>query len=131
MPGKVNKNNPKSPAGNSRLTLETTSQEQNPDQTMSPNASSVAAQQRPRHETQAIEGDAAIKAFEDLFDMSDDQKAKGAAPPQAKDQTMNDDTEEDDLFLLPESQNFTHGTAEHFTEVMRFCLLYTSDAADE
>jgi hypothetical protein len=33
---------------------------------------------------------------------------------------MNDGTEEEDVFLLPESQNFVHGTAEHFTEKMRF-----------
>ena len=87
---------------------------------MSPNASSVAAQQLPRHETQANESDATITAFDALFDTSDDQNAKVASPPQSKDQAMNEGTEEDDVFLLPESQNFPHGTAEHFTEVMRF-----------
>ena len=76
MPGKANRKNPKSPAGNSGLTTETTSLEQNPDQTMSPNASSVAAQQLPRHETQAKESDAAIKAFEDLFETSNEQDDK-------------------------------------------------------
>jgi hypothetical protein len=118
MPGKRNKT--KSPAENSGLTPETTSQEQNPDQTMSPNASSVAAEQLPRHETQANESDAAIKAFDDLFDMSDDQTAKDRPPPQSEDLTMNDGTEEEDVFLLPESQNFVPGTAEDFTEKMRF-----------
>ncbi len=73
---------------------------------MSPNASSVAAEQLPRHETQANESDATIKAFDDLFDMSDDQTAKDCPPPQSKDHAMNDGTEEEDVFLLPESQNF-------------------------
>jgi len=120
MPGKANRKNSKSPAGNSGLTTETTSLEHNPDQTTSPNASSVAAQQLPRHETQAKESDAAIKAFEDLFETSNEQDDKAPSPRQSNDQTMNDGTEEDDAFLLPESQNFSHGTAEHFTEVLRF-----------
>jgi hypothetical protein len=120
MPGKANKKNPRSPAGNSGLTTETTSLEQNPDQTMSPNASSVAAQQLPRLETQAKESDAVIKAFEDLFDPSDEENAKAVSSPHVKDQIMNDGTKEDDVFLLPESQNFVQGTAEHFTGVMRF-----------
>ncbi len=72
---------------------------------MGPVASSVAAQQLPRHETQANESDAAIKAFDDLFDTSDDQNAKVVSPPQLKDQAMNDGTEEEDVFFLPESQN--------------------------
>jgi hypothetical protein len=84
MPGKANKKNPKSPAGNSGLTTETTSLEQNPDQTMSPNASSVAAQQLPLLEKQAKESDAVIKAFEDLFDLSDEENAKAVPPPHAK-----------------------------------------------
>ncbi len=79
---------------------------------MSPNASSVAAQQLPRHETQADESDPDIRAFEALFKSSDEQNEKVASPPQSKDQAMNDGTEEDDVFLLPESQNFAHGTAE-------------------
>ncbi len=90
---------------------------------MSPNASSVAAGELPRHETQANKSDAAIKAFDDLFDMSDDQTAKDRPPPQSEDLTMNDGTEKEDAFLLPESQNFVPGTAEDFTEKMRFnCL---------
>ena len=120
MPGKTTKKNSKSLAGNSGLNTEANSQEQNPDQTMSPNASSVAAEQLPRHETQAQESDAAIRAFDDLYDTSDGQTAKDSPPSQLKDQTMNDGSEEEDVFLLPESQNFVHGTAEHFTEVMRF-----------
>ncbi len=118
MPGKRNKT--KTSGGNSGLTPKTTSQERNPDQIMSPNASSVAAEQLPRHETQANESDAAIKAFDDLFDMSDDQTAKDRPPPQSEDLTMNDGTKEEDVFLLPESQNFVHRTAEDFTEKMRF-----------
>ena len=87
---------------------------------MSPNASSVAAGELPRQETQAKEGDAAIKAFDDLFGMSDDQTAKDPPPPQTEDLTMEDGIEEEDVFLLPESQNFIPGTAEDFTENMRF-----------
>ncbi len=68
---------------------------------MSPNASPVAAEQLPHHETQANESDATIKTFDDLFDMSDDQTAKGQPPPQSEDLTMNDGTEEEDVFLLP------------------------------
>ena len=87
MPGKTIKKNTKTPAGNSGLTPETTSQEQTPDHTMSPNTSSVATGELPRQETQAYENvanesDAAIKAFDDLYDMSDDQTAKDRPPPQ-------------------------------------------------
>ena len=120
MPGKVTKQNTKSPAGNSGLTTETTSLEQNPDQTMSPNASSVAAQQPPQRETLDDESGPEIRAFEALFESSNEQDEKAPSPPQSKDQSMNEGTEEDDVFLLPESQNFPHGTAEHFTEVLRF-----------
>jgi hypothetical protein len=70
--------------------------------------------------TQANESDATIKAFDDLYDMSDDQKAKDRPPPQSEDLTMDDGTEEEDIFLLPESQNFLPGTAEDFTEKMMF-----------
>ncbi len=101
MPGKTTKKTTKPPAGNSGLASETTSQKQNPDQTMSPDASSVAAQQLPRHETQADESNATIKACDDLFDTSDDQNATDGSPPQLKDQAMNDGTEEEDVFLLP------------------------------
>ncbi len=87
---------------------------------MSPNASSVAAQQLPQHETQDDEIGPEIRAFEALFESSNEQNEKAASPHQSNDQTMNDGTEEDDVLLLPKSQNFTHGTAEHFTEVMRF-----------
>ncbi len=71
-------------------------------------------------QTQANESDVTTKAFDDLFDMSDDKTAKDCPPPQSKDHTMNDGTEEEDVFLLPESQNFVPGTAEYFTEKMRF-----------
>ncbi len=120
MPGKTTKKNTKPPAGNSGLDSEKNSQELNPDQNMSLDASSVAAQQLPPHETQADESDATIKAFDELFDTSDDQNAKDGSPPPLKDQAMNDGTQEEDVFLLPESQNFVHGTAEYFTEMMRF-----------
>ncbi len=118
MPGKRIKTKP--PAGNPGLTPETTSEGQTPDHTMSPNASSVAAGELPRQETQADEGDATIKAFDDLFDMSDDQTAKDPPPPRHEDLTIEEDNEEVDVFLLPESQNFIPGTAEDFTEKMRF-----------
>jgi hypothetical protein len=90
---------------------------------MSPNASSVAAGELPRQETQADEGDAAIKAFDDLYDMhdmSEDQTAKDPPSPQTEDLTLEDGIEEEDVFLLPESQNFVPGTAEDFTEKMKF-----------
>jgi hypothetical protein len=87
---------------------------------MSPDVSSVAAEQLPRHETQANESDAAIKAFDDLFNMSDDQTAKDRPPPQTEDLTIGDGIEKEDVFLLPESQNFIPGTTEDFTEKMRF-----------
>ncbi len=88
MPGKKNKT--KTPAGNPGLTPETTSEGQTPDHTMSLNASSVAAGELPRQETQADEGDAAIKAFDDLCDMHDmteGQTAKDPPPLQTEDLT--------------------------------------------
>jgi hypothetical protein len=120
MPGKRIKAKPS--AGNPGLTPETTSDGQTLDHTMSPNASSVAAGELPRQETQADEGDAVIKAFDDLFDMSDDQTAKDPPPPHHDDEdlTIEEDNEEENVFLLPESQNFIPGTAEDFTEKMRF-----------
>ncbi len=121
MPGKKNKT--KSPAGNSGLNPETTSQEQNHDQTMDPNAGSVAAVELPRQETQGDESDmspdSAIKAFDELYDMTDDPAAVDPPPPQTDDLIMGDGIEEEDAFLLPESQSFVPGTAEDFTEKMR------------
>jgi hypothetical protein len=60
---------------------------------------------------QAEGGDAAIKALDDLLDMSDDRTAKDPPPPQTEALTMEDGIEEEDIFLLPESQNFVPGTA--------------------
>ncbi len=76
---------------------------------MSTDASSVAAGELPRQETQADEDDAAIKAFDNLYDMhdmSEDQTAKNPPPPQTEDLTLEDGIEEEDVFLLPEFQNF-------------------------
>jgi hypothetical protein len=87
---------------------------------MSSNASSVAAGELPRHETQANESDAALKAFNELYDMTEEETAVDPSPFQTKDHTMDDGIEEEDVFLLPESQNFVPGTAEDFTEKMRF-----------
>jgi hypothetical protein len=120
MPGKTNKTETKPPAGNPGLTPETISKEQNPDHTMSPNASSVAAEELPRHETQAVESDAALKAFSELYDMTEDETSVDPPPSQTKDHPMDDGIEEEDLFFLPECQNFVPGTAEDFTEKMRF-----------
>ena len=68
---------------------------------MNHDASSVAAQQLPPHEAQAVESDAAIKAFEELFDTSDDENAKDGSSPTLKDQAMNDGTEEEDKCIPP------------------------------
>jgi hypothetical protein len=120
MPGKTTKNKSKTPAGNPGLISETTSKERDPDHTMSPNASSVAAGELPRQETQNEENDAALEAFSELYDMTEDETAVDPAPSQIKDHAMDDGNEEEDAFLLPESQNFIPGTAEDFTENMRF-----------
>ncbi len=81
MPGKTTKKTTKPPAGNFGLDSEPNSQEQNPDQNMNHDASSVAAQQLPPHQMQADESDATIKAFDELFDTSDDQNAKDGSSP--------------------------------------------------
>jgi hypothetical protein len=121
MPSKTNKTKAKPPAGNPGLTPETTSKEQNPDHNMNPNESSVAAGELPRHETQTDESDSALKAFDELYDDTpDDWTAKDPPPPQSEEITMGDGIEEEDVFLLPESQNFVPGTAEDFTEKMKF-----------
>jgi hypothetical protein len=95
MPGKNNK--PKSSAGEPGLNTETTSGGQNPDHSMNPEDSSVAAGQLPRQETSAEKGDAALKAFEDLYG---DDAEKGDVPhPDAID--VDKDNEEEDVFLSP------------------------------
>ena len=104
MPGKKTKTKP--PAGNSGLTTETTSEGQTPDHTMSTDASSFAAGELPRQETQNEENDAALEAFSELYDMTEDETAVDPPPSQTKDFTMDDGIEEEDVFLLPESQNF-------------------------
>jgi hypothetical protein len=61
-----------------------------------------------------------MKTFEELFDMSGDETAIDPPPPQTEYLTMEDGIEEEDVFLLPNSQNFAPGTAEDFTEKLRF-----------
>ncbi len=76
---------------------------------MNSDASSVAAGELPHQEMQTDEDDAAIKAFEDLFDASGDQTAKDPLPPREEDPNREVDYEEEDKFLLRESQNFIPG----------------------
>ncbi len=110
----------KSPGGYSGLVTETTSEGQTPDQTMNSDESSVAAVELPHQETPAEQGDAAIKALDDLFDTSNELPALDPLPLHSEDLTVDVDNEEEDVFLLPESQNFVPGTAEDFTEKLRF-----------
>jgi hypothetical protein len=113
MPGKKNK--PKSSAGESGLVTEVTSGRQTPDQSMNPEAGEL-----PRQETPTEKGDAAIKAFDDLYGSADRLPALDPPPPHSEEITVDKDNEEEDVFLLPESQNFVPGTAEDFTEKLRF-----------
>ncbi len=82
---------------------------------MNPDESSVAAGELPRKETQVEKEDAAMKAFDELFGADLDPLPK---PSEAID--VDKDNEEEDVFLLPESQNFVPGTTEDFTEKLRF-----------
>ncbi len=118
MPSK--KNRTKSSAGESGLVTETTSGGQTPDQSMNPEESSVAAGELPRQETPTEKGDAAIKAFDDLFGSSDGLPALDPPPLHSEEIDVDKDNEEEDVFLLPKSQNFVPGTAEDFTEKLRF-----------
>ena len=121
MPGKKTPK-PKSSAGESGLSTETTSGGQAPGQNMNPGESSVAAVALPRQETPEEIQDAALKAFDDLYGTYDglpEQNPHYEAIDVDKD-NEDKDNEEEDVFLLPESQNFAPGTAEYFTEKLRF-----------
>jgi hypothetical protein len=117
MPGK--KNNRKISAGNSGLNTETTSQDQTPDQTMTSEKSSVAAGEPPPQGVRTDDGLDAIKTLDDLFDSTGEKAVKDPDTPLEEDLNEEGGHEEDDKFLLPESQNFVPGTAEDFTEKMR------------
>jgi hypothetical protein len=133
MPGKKT---PKSkPAtGESGLNTETTSGGQAPDHGMNPDESSVAAVELPRKETTSEEeawratelaSNSTLKAFTELYGDTPPEEDKDPLPPQHEaidvDKDNEDkDNEEEDVFLLPESQNFAPGTAEYFTEKLRY-----------
>ncbi len=111
MPGKNNK--PKSSAGESGLSTDTTSGGQTPYHSMNPEESSVAAKRLLRQETPTEMQDAALKAFDDLYGSSDGLPAQdphAEATDVDKDNEDKDnedkDNEEEDVFLLPDSQNF-------------------------
>ncbi len=109
------KNRTKPSAGESGLSTETTSGGQTSDHSMNLDESSVAAGALPRQETPAEKGDAVLKAFDELYggDIDPLPKDSGAID-------VDKVNEEEDVFLLPESQNFIPGTAEDFTEKLRF-----------
>jgi hypothetical protein len=120
MPGKDNK--PKSSAGKSGLSTDATSGGQTPDHSVNPEESSVAAVQLLRQETPKDMQDAALKGFDDLYGSSDGLPAQNPHA-EAIDVDKDDedkDNEEEDVLLLPDSQNFVPGTAEDFTEKLRF-----------
>ena len=114
MSGKSNRKKP--PAGKSGLNTEKTNEGQPQDQDMNPGGSSVTAVV-PTHSEMTAEDAPGIKAFEALY---------GESPPKDPEAINVDkddevkDNEEEDVFLLPESQNFAPGTAEDFTEKLRF-----------
>jgi hypothetical protein len=131
MPGKRIKG--KTPAGNSGLTG-TANKDQFPDQTMGTEGGSGAAGEPPQQGAHLDDGLAVINAFDDLYNQTADKAGKDSdTPPGATDGGQNNDEdpgeedpeegetkEEDDEFLLPESQHYAPGTAEDFTEKMRF-----------
>jgi hypothetical protein len=133
MPGKKT-TKPKSSAGESGLNTETTSGGQAPDHGMNPNESSVAAVALPHKECSSEEKawratelatNVHLKAFTELFGDGSPEENEDPPPPHHEaidvDKDNEDrDNEEEDVFLLPESGNFAIGTAEYFTEKLRF-----------
>ena len=123
----------KTPAGDSGLT-EIVNQDQSPDQTMGTEGGSGAAGEPPQQGAHLDDGLAVINAFDDLYNQTADKAGKDSdTPPGATDGGQNNEEdpgeedpeegetkEEDDEFLLPESQHYAPGTAEDFTEKMRF-----------
>ncbi len=99
MPGKNNK--PKSSAGESGLSKETTSGGQTPDHRMNPDESSVAAGELLRKETPLEKGnEAAMKAFDELYG-EDGLPAQDPLPRHPEAIDVEKDNEEEDVFLLP------------------------------
>ncbi len=124
MPGKETLN-AKSSAGESGLNTETTSEGQAPDQNMNPGESSVTAVALPQQGLTPEENQDAdlIKAYVDLYGGLDGPPEQGPhhEPIDVEKEDNGDkDNEEADAFLLPESGNFAIGTAEYFTEKLRF-----------
>ncbi len=117
---------PKSSAGESGLNTEATSEGQAPDHDMNPDGSSVAAVVLPRKEPTAEEkAFPELKAFTELFGDSSTEENEDPPPPHhgaidVDKDNEDKDNEEEDAFLLPESGNFAIGTAEYFTEKLRF-----------
>ena len=108
MPGKTT-TKPKSSAGESGLSTETTSGGQSPDHSMNPEQSSVAAPKLPGDDADIP---AECKAFEALFgDSPDEQNTEDphhetidVEQEDKEDEDKEDkDNEEEDAFLLPES----------------------------
>ncbi len=101
---------------------------------MSTDSSSVATGASPQQEANLDPGLAVINAFDDLYEQppaihDPDMPPKDSDIPlgttrEGQDNEGDDGEEEareeDDEFLLPESQGFTPGTAEDFAEKMRF-----------
>jgi hypothetical protein len=87
---------------------------------MNPEQSSVAAEKPPRQETTAEMEDDAIKAFEELYGSVIDPLPPHHEAIDVDKDNEDKDNEEEDVFLLPKSQNFAPGTAEYFTEKLRF-----------
>ena len=119
MPGKQTPKS-KSSAGESGLRTETTSGGQAPGQNMNPGESSVAVVTLPRQETTKEVEDAAINAFDELYGTGTDTSLLQNEAIDVDKDNEDKDNEEEDVFLLPESGNFAIGTAEYFTEKLRF-----------
>ena len=67
-----------------------------------------------------------LKAFTELYGDETPEEKEGPLHPNheafdvEKEDNEDKDNEEEDVFLLPESGNFAPGTAEYFTEKLRF-----------
>jgi hypothetical protein len=124
----------KSSAGESGLNTETTSGGQAPGQSKNPGESSVTAVTLPHQETTTemkawrtteLATDPVMRAFTELYGDDLPEEKENPLPPNHEaidvDKDNEDkDNEEEDVFLLPESQNFAPGTAEYFTEKLRY-----------
>ena len=119
MPGKKTPK-PKSSAGETGLITETTSEGQAPVNRMNPEQSTAAAPKLPEEDDIQEE----CKMFDELFGVSPVEQGTENPPLEEIDVDKEDDedkdNEEEDAFLLPESENYAIGTSEYFTEKMRF-----------